>query len=316
MEVMYLSGYTEQEKLFIARRYLLPRRLKEAGLRDDQLVVPDEVLAYIIARYTREAGVRELERMLGRMARRVVRRIAEGQTQSVTVRIEDLQDLLGDERFFPEEARADIPPGVAMGLAWTPMGGEILYIEAALLPHGGGLRLTGNLGEVMRESAQAAQTYIWAHADKLGIDPETFKSSGVHIHAPAGAIPKDGPSAGVAIVTALASLYRNVPARKDTAMTGEITVTGLVLPVGGIKEKVLAAHRAGVRRVIIPRENERDLRRVPDSVRNEMEFVLVSDIGEVLAAAIGDNVVRSPRPGPAPRDGAAQPDRVAARGGA
>ncbi len=298
MEVLRLSGYSHEEKLFIAKKYLLPRRVKEAGLGEGRLVVPDEVLMRVIARYTREAGVRELERVLGRIARRVAKRFAEqaetgggGEAEPVVVRVEDLQDLVGDERFFPEEARPELRPGVAAGLAWTPMGGEILYIEAALLPQaggGGGLRITGSLGEVMRESAQAAQAYIWSHASELGLDVRVLKENGVHVHVPAGAVPKDGPSAGVAMVAAMASLYVGVPLRKDTAMTGEITLTGLVLPVGGIKEKVLAAHRAGLSRVILPRENERDLRHVPKQVREELEFILVKEIGEVLRAALVD----------------------------
>lgn len=304
MEVLRLSGYSHEEKLFIAKKYLLPRRVREAGLREGQLVVPDEVLLRVISRYTREAGVRELERVLGRIARRVARRFAEraegdggvaGGAESVVVRVEDLQDLVGDERFFPEEARPELQPGVAAGLAWTPMGGEILYVEAALLPQaggGGGLRITGSLGEVMRESAQAAQAYIWSHAGELGLDVRVLKENGVHLHVPAGAVPKDGPSAGVAMVAAMASLYAGVPVRKDTAMTGEITLTGLVLPVGGIKEKVLAAHRAGLSRVILPRENERDLRHVPEQVRGALEFILVSEIGEVLRAALVDGEKR------------------------
>jgi ATP-dependent Lon protease len=286
MEVLRLSGYSEEQKLQIARRYLLPRRLQEAGLAPEKLTLPDETVRRVISRYTREAGVRELERSLGRVARKVARRFAEGQTEPVTVGPEDLADLLGPERFRQEEARKELPPGVSTGLAYTEAGGEVLYIEASLLPDGKGLRLTGQLGSVMRESARAAQTWVWAHADLLGIDPELFRRAGVHIHVPAGAVPKDGPSAGVAMVTALASLYTNHPARSDTAMTGEITLSGLVFPIGGVKEKVLAARRAGIKRVLLPRDNEKDLRELPDEVRREMEFVLCERIDEVLAAAI------------------------------
>jgi ATP-dependent Lon protease len=292
MEVLRLSGYSEEEKVEIARRYLIPRQLTQTGLSPEQLTVPDETVKQIISRYTREAGVRELERGLGRLARKVARRFAEGQTQPVTVGPEDLSEMLGPERFRPERVRTQLLPGVATGLAWTEAGGEVLYIEASLLPDGRGLRLTGQLGDVMRESARAAQTYIWSHAEQLGIDPALFRHAGLHIHVPAGAVPKDGPSAGVAMVTALASLYTNRPTRTDTAMTGEITLSGLVFPVGGIKEKVLAARRAGIRRVILPRDNQKDLRELPEHVRAEMEFVLAEHIDDVLAAAL---------PGPARR---------------
>jgi len=212
--------------------------------------------------------------------------VGEGQTQSVTIRPEDLGDLLGPERFLPERTRQQLPAGVATGLAWTEAGGEVLYVEASLLPAGRGLRLTGQLGDVMRESARAAQSYVWANADHFGIEPHKFKSAGVHIHVPAGAVPKDGPSAGVAMVTALTSLYTGLPARGDTAMTGEITLSGLVLPIGGVKEKVLAARRAGMRRVILPRDNEKDLRELPENVRKELTFFFAERIDDVLSAAI------------------------------
>jgi ATP-dependent Lon protease len=286
MEVLRLAGYTPEEKREIARRYLIPRQLKEAGLTPEQLTILPEALDRIIHRYTREAGVRELERTLGRLARKVAVRFAEGHTEPVTVRAEDLPEMLGPERFFPEQARQELPPGVATGLAWTETGGEVLYVEAVLLPLGEGLRLTGQLGRVMRESAQAALSYIWSHAESLDISPKKLRRHGIHIHVPAGAVPKDGPSAGVAMAVALASLLTGLPARRDTAMTGEITLTGLVLPVGGIKEKVLAAHRAGIRRVILPRENHKDLRDIPEHVRREIEFVFVGQLQEALRAAI------------------------------
>ncbi len=241
MEVLRLAGYSEEEKFHIAERYLIPRRLAQAGLKPEQLSLPQETVRRIITRYTREAGVRELERMLGQLARKVARRFASGETQSVTIGPEDVSELLGPERFFLEQARQELPAGVSTGLAWTETGGDVLYIEAAQLPGTRRLRLTGQLGDVMRESARTAQSYVWSHAGHLGIDPTLFRSRGLHIHVPAGAIPKDGPSAGVAMVTALASLYTGVPVRTGTAMTGEVTLTGLVLPVGGIKEKVLAA---------------------------------------------------------------------------
>jgi ATP-dependent Lon protease len=286
MEILRLAGYSNEEKLEIARRYLLPRQLQRTGLTPGQLVVGDDTLRQIIARYTREAGVRQLEQTLGRLARKVAVRYAEGRDGDGTVRPEDLPALLGPERFSLERARQQMAPGVATGLAWTEAGGEVLYIEATLLPGGRQMRLTGQLGHVMRESAKAAQSYVWSHAAQLGIDPEQFRTSGVHIHVPAGAIPKDGPSAGVAMVTALASLYTHAPVRSDTAMTGEITLAGLVLPIGGVKEKVLAARRAGIRRVILPRDNAKDLPELPEEVRREIEFVFAERIEEVLAAAL------------------------------
>ncbi|HEY3321354.1 MAG TPA: endopeptidase La [Planctomycetota bacterium] len=287
MEILRLSGYAQEEKLVIARRYLVPRQVQAAGLSEEKLEIPDETLSLVIARYTREAGVRELERSLGRIGRKVARRVAEGHTEKVVVRPDDLPNLLGAERFFPERARKQLPAGVATGLAWTETGGEVLYIEGALLPDSKGhLRLTGQLGEVMRESAKAAQSYIWAHAEMLGIDRNQFKDSGVHIHVPSGAVPKDGPSAGVALATALVSLYRNSPTASNVAMTGEITLTGLVLPVGGIKEKVLAARRSGIYKVVIPKDNAKDIVELPEQIRKEMTFVLTERIDEVLAAAI------------------------------
>jgi ATP-dependent Lon protease len=288
MELLRLSGYSEEEKAHIARRYLLPRQLREAGLKPEQFVIPDETLHRLISRYTREAGVRELERALGRLARKIARRFAEGHTEPVTVGPEDLSELLGPERFFLERARQELPAGVATGLAWTETGGEVLYIEATLLPGSRGLRLTGQLGDIMKESARAAQSYIWSHAAALGIDAALFRRTGVHIHVPAGAVPKDGPSAGVAMVTALASVYTKLAARSDTAMTGEITLTGLVLPIGGVKEKVLAARRAGLHRVILPKANDKDLRELPEPVRHELEFIFAERIEEVLTAAIPD----------------------------
>jgi ATP-dependent Lon protease len=286
MELLRLSGYSAEEKLQIARRYLVPRQLKDAGLKEDQVIIPDETLLAVINRYTREAGVRHLERSIGQLARKVAVRHADNQSEKVTIRPEDLGEMLGNERYLMEQARKDQPPGVATGLAWTETGGEVLYIEAVELPGGRDLTLTGQLGEVMRESARAAQSYIWSRATDLGFSEEELRGNGVHIHVPAGAIPKDGPSAGVAMATALASMYSHHATRGDTAMTGEITLTGLVLPVGGIKEKMLAARRAGVRRVIIPVDNAKDLRELPDEVRREMEFVLAARIEDALAAAI------------------------------
>src|SRR5262249_47978902 len=207
MEVLRLSGYSQEEKVVIARRYLIPRRVSEAGLREDQLRIPDDTLQRLIAEYTREAGVRQLERTLGSLARKVARKVAEGSQEAIDLRPDDIGKWLGPERYLPERARREMPPGVATGLAWTESGGEVLYVEATLLPSGNALRITGSLGEVMRESAKAAQSYVWSHAETLGIAGALFRDSGVHVHVPAGAVPKDGPSAGVALVTALASLY-------------------------------------------------------------------------------------------------------------
>jgi len=286
MEVLRLPGYSEEEKLEIAKRYLIPKQLKETGLTAERCVLPDETVKRIISCYTREAGLRRLERAIGRVTRKVALRFAEGNTEPLTVTPEDLADMLGPEPFNQEEARRELPPGVATGLAWTESGGDVLYIEATLLPDGKGLTLTGQLGEVMQESVKAAQSYIWSHAADFDIDPKLFKTSGVHVHVPAGAIPKDGPSAGVTMATALTSLYANLPARNDVAMTGEITLTGLVLPIGGIKEKVLAARRAGIHNVILPKANVKDLRELPEEVRKEMEFHPAERIQDVLRVAI------------------------------
>ena len=289
MEIIRVQGYSEREKAEIARRYLWPRRLKEAGLDASQALLSDEVLNLVITRYTREAGVRQLEQMLGRLTRKVALAFAElpeGQERTaVAIQPAQLSEWLGSERFMPEEARKHLPPGVATGLAWTPTGGDVLYIETTLLPGSHELTLTGQLGDVMQESARAARSYLWSHAEGMGLDISRFKRNGVHIHVPSGAIPKDGPSAGITMATALASSYEGKAVRSDTAMTGEISLSGLVLPVGGIKEKVLAAHRAGIKRVILPKANEKDLKDVPQEVREDMTFILVERIEEVLPAA-------------------------------
>lgn len=294
MEIIRVQGYSEREKAEIARRYLWPRRLKEAGLATEQVQLPDEVLDQIISRYTREAGVRQLEQMLGRLTRKVALTFAElpqgEDRQSVTVDVNKLPDWLGSERFMPEEARKNIPVGVATGLAWTPTGGDVLYIETTLLPGSHEVSLTGQLGDVMQESARAARSYLWSHAESMGLDISRFKRNGLHIHVPSGAIPKDGPSAGITMATALASSYVGKPVRSDTAMTGEISLSGLVLPVGGIKEKVLAAHRAGIRRIILPKANEKDLKDVPQEVRDDMTFIPVERIEEVLPRAFDHDI--------------------------
>lgn len=295
MEIIRLSGYTEEEKLHIAIRYLIPRQIKESGLRLEQLTFTDEAIQGIISRYTREAGVRQLERTVGSIARKVALKVAQGKGDVFTVSPEELEEYLGHEMFFHEMARKELPVGVATGLAVTEMGGEVLFVEATLLQGGKGLTLTGQLGEVMQESAKAALSYLWSHSAELGVDcADKFGNSGVHIHVPAGATPKDGPSAGVAIVSALASLCSGQPVRSDTAMTGEITLSGLVFPVGGIKGKVLAARRSGMRRVVLPKKNEPDLKDIPEEVLRDLEIVFVDRVNELLPQTL----VSSDEPGP------------------
>lgn len=294
MEVLRLSGYTEGEKEHIARRYLLPRQLSETGLTPEDLSLDDATLQEVIGRYTREAGVRQLERALGRLARKVALRKAT-EDQPVTVAVGDLKEMLGKERHRPEQARKGVEPGVVAGMAWTEAGGDVLYVEALVMEPGAehGVTITGQLGDVMQESARAARSWVLSRADRLGIPPERRKHS-VHVHVPAGAVPKDGPSAGVTMATALASAYSGVPVRTDTAMTGEITLTGLVLPVGGIKEKVLAAARAGMTRIVLPRENEVDLDDIPQEVRDRLEVLLADRIEDVLDAAVPGLAVLPP----------------------
>jgi ATP-dependent Lon protease len=308
MEIIALAGYSDQEKLHIARQYLVPRQTRENGLQEGQLEITDDALMLIAARYTREAGVRQLERTVGRVARKAALKIAQGEADHLRVDAGDVKDLLGAPRFYPEEARKDMPTGVSTGMAWTEAGGQLLFIEATLLPGSSGLTLTGQLGEVMQESARAARSYLWSHASEFGIDPQMFKNYGVHVHVPAGAIPKDGPSAGVAITSAFASLMTGRRVRNDTAMTGEITLAGLVFPVGGIKEKVLAAHRAGIRRVVLPARNEPDTEDIPEDVRHELEFVYASRISEALEQTLEKLVAQPPPPpDPSSEEGRAQP---------
>ncbi|HET6975059.1 MAG TPA: endopeptidase La [Pyrinomonadaceae bacterium] len=299
MEIIRLAGYSDREKLEIARRYLIPRQTTENGLNNAQLKITDDAVELMATRYTREAGVRQMERTVGSIARKVALKIAQGQAESVTISAADLREYLGAPQFYPEQARKELPAGVATGMAWTEMGGEVLFIEATLLPGGRGLTITGQLGEVMQESARAAQSYLWSHATEFGIEPDIFKNFGVHLHVPAGAIPKDGPSAGVTITSALASLYTGRRVRPDTAMTGEITLSGLVFPIGGVKEKVLAAHRAGIRRIILPSRNEADVDDIPEDVRKELQIVFVSGIAEVLDAAL-EVLVANPPPTTSP----------------
>jgi len=297
MEIIRLAGYSDREKLEIARRYLIPRQTTENGLNSAQLKINDDAIELIASRYTREAGVRQMERNIGSIARKVALKIAQAQAETVTVTANEVREYLGAPQFYPEQARKELPAGVATGMAWTEMGGEVLFIEATLLPGGRGLTITGQLGEVMQESARAAQSYLWSHAAEFGIDPNIFKEFGVHLHVPAGAIPKDGPSAGVTITSALASLYTGRRVRPDTAMTGEITLSGLVFPIGGVKEKVLAAHRAGIRRIILPSRNEADVDDIPEDVKKELQIIFVSGIAEVVDAAL-EVLVANPPPQP------------------
>jgi len=286
MEMVEFSGYTEQEKLEIAKRYLLPRQREESGLSEDQLEVSDAAIERVISAYTREAGVRQLERELGRLARKAARKIAANESERVVIDEADVQPLIGRPRVHPERAAVEDAVGVATGMYYTPMGGDIMFVEASVSPGKDALILTGQLGDVMKESARAALTYARTHHDALGIPEERLKDVEVHIHVPAGAVPKDGPSAGVTMATALVSALSGRPARHDVAMTGEVTLTGRVLPIGGVKEKVLGAYRAGIRNIILPRDNEPDLEDLPEEVRNEMQFHLVSSLGEVLALSL------------------------------
>ncbi len=281
MEVIELPGYTEDEKVEIARRYLVRRQREAAGLTEQQFSVTDQALHRIVAEYTREAGVRSLDRLIGTVVRNVAVRIAEGTIESATVDADDLQEPLGPPRFENEVAMRTSVPGVATGLAWTPVGGDILFIEASQSPGNGKLILTGQLGEVMKESAQAALSLVKARAAEWGIDPEQVSKSDIHVHVPAGAIPKDGPSAGTAMFTALLSLLTDRCVREDVAMTGEITLRGLVLPVGGIKEKVLAAHRAGIHTVLLPARNRKDWDEIPENAREQLDFHWIERVEEL-----------------------------------
>ena len=287
MEVLELSGYTDEEKIRIAEQYLIPKQRTAHGLRLEELSIEVEALRQIIRGYTREAGVRSLDRQIASVARKIARQIAEGQMASTRVTPEIVGEFLGRPRFFDEVAERTTRPGVATGLAWTSAGGDVLFVEATMMSSkGDDLVLTGMLGDVMRESAQTAVSYVRSHAAALGVDPGIFEGQRVHIHVPAGAIPKDGPSAGITMMVAVASLATGRPVRGDMAMTGEITLRGKVLPVGGIKEKVLAAHRAGIKRVLLPRRNERDVEDVPEDVRRDLGLVFVDAAEDVLEHAL------------------------------
>jgi ATP-dependent Lon protease len=288
MEIISLSGYTADEKLQIARRYLVRRQLEANGLKPGQVEISDAALREIIQRYTREAGVRGLERQIGQVLRHAAVRIADGETGPISIGVDDLVTVLGPAQFENELAMRTSVPGVATGLGWTPVGGDILFIEATRTPGNRRLILTGQLGEVMRESAQAALSVVKNRAADFGIDESLFEKSDIHVHVPAGAIPKDGPSAGVAMFMALVSLMSERTVRHDTAMTGEISLRGLVLPVGGIKEKVVAAARAGIKRVLLPARNRKDYEDIPDDVRRTMEFTWLDNVDEAVAAALDE----------------------------
>jgi ATP-dependent Lon protease len=294
MEIISLAGYTEEEKLEIARRYLVRRQLTANGLKAEQAEIEADALRLIIKGYTREAGVRNLEREIGKAFRHVAVQIADGSTDRVVLTVQEITTILGQPRFESEIAMRTSIPGVATGLAWTPVGGDILFIEASRTPGRGSLILTGQLGEVMRESVQAALTLVKGHTTELGIDPAIFEKSDIHVHVPAGATPKDGPSAGVAMFTALTSLLTNRTVRSDTAMTGEISLRGLVLPVGGIKEKVVAAAAAGLTRVMLPARNRRDYDEIPLGARNKLEFIWLERVDDAIAAALESAAAKAP----------------------
>jgi ATP-dependent Lon protease len=279
MDVIQLSGYTEEEKVGIARKYLVPKQLDAHGLSAEQVTISENTLRVIIREYTREAGVRNLERRIADLLRKAAREIAEGRTEKIAIDTRKARAWLGPRR-FPAD------PGVATGLAYTPVGGDVLFIEATAYPGKGRLTITGQLGDVMRESAQAALSWVRSHTSELGVPENWFTEHDVHIHVPSGAVPKDGPSAGVTIATAIVSLVRGEPVAEDVGMTGEITLTGQVLPIGGLKEKALAAQRADIHRLIIPRRNEPDIDDVPANLRKSMKFVLVDNADEVLDAAL------------------------------
>ncbi|PYO15530.1 MAG: endopeptidase La [Gemmatimonadetes bacterium] len=286
LETVTFAGYTEREKLEIAKRYLVPRQVRANGLAPEQLTVTDAALSEIITSYTREAGVRQLEREIGKLARKVARKVAVSEVERLTVDAREINDLIGRPKVHPERKAGEDQIGVATGMYYTPVGGDIMFVEASVMQGKGELVLTGQLGDVMKESARAALTYAKSHADQLGIPDEALTETDVHIHVPAGAIPKDGPSAGVTMATALVSALSRRPARHDLAMTGEITLRGRVLPIGGVKEKVLGAVRAGIRTIVLPKENARDLEDLPADVRQSLEVHLVEELGEVLSLAL------------------------------
>jgi len=286
MEIIELSGYTTEERLGIAKNFLIPRQLKEHGITEKHVRITDEAIQQIISQYTREAGVRNLEREIANIFRKVAKKIAEGKTQRYLVTPKNLHKYLGIPKYLPEAEQEKDEVGVATGLAWTETGGDIMYVEATIMKGKGNLTLTGHLGDVMKESAQAALSYVRAKSKELSIDGDSFSKNDIHIHVPAGAIPKDGPSAGITMATALASVFTSTPINKEVAMTGEVTLRGRVLPVGGLKEKILAARRAGIKTVILPARNKKDLEDVPKNVRSDLNFIFVNTMDDVLGVAL------------------------------
>jgi len=305
MDVIQLSGYTEDEKLAIARRYLVPKQLEAHGLGDEQAAIAEETLRVVVREYTREAGVRGLERRIADLLRKAAREVAEGRTEKIEIDAEQARAWLGPRRFPSDPRKRTADPGVATGLAYTPVGGDVLFIEATAYPGSGKLTITGQLGDVMRESAQAALSWVRSHADELALPENWFADHDVHIHVPAGAVPKDGPSAGITIATAIASLVRGEPVAEDVGMTGEITLTGQVLPIGGIREKVLAAQRYGLKRLVVPRDNEPDLEELPQEARDELDFILADTIEDVFAVAFSAPGHAFPQAAPGPERQAA-----------
>ena len=282
MEVLELPGYTEEEKLMISKQFIIPKEMAEHGLNQDWIEFEDDAVKIVIRSYTRESGVRNLEREIATICRAVAKNVAEGDTEKKIITAESIHGYLGPIKFFSEIAERTKYSGVATGLAWTPTGGDILFIESTKMRGKGGLSLTGQLGDVMKESAQAALSYIRSKSTEYQIAEDFFEKNDIHIHVPQGAIPKDGPSAGVTMLVSLVSLFTDKPVRNDVAMTGEITLRGLVLPVGGIKQKVLAARRAGIRNVILPKLNEKDLEEVPESVKENMQFIFIEKMDEAI----------------------------------
>ena len=286
MEVLELSGYTEEEKLEIARRYLVPKQISEHGLTSSKLYIDKGAVRSVIGHYTREAGLRNLEREIGTISRKVARKFAQGRKRRVRVQEKHLAEYLGPERFHHETAEASHEVGVVAGLAWTPVGGDVLFVEGSAMPGKGNMKLTGQMGDVMKESVEAAMTYVRSRWQELGLDEGFAQDQDLHIHVPAGAIPKDGPSAGITMATVLASVFTGRPVRKDVAMTGEITLRGKVLPIGGVRDKVLAAHRAGIRTVILPADNRVDAEEIPETVRKELKLVFVDHVDKVIDLAL------------------------------
>ncbi|MGH7433739.1 MAG: endopeptidase La, partial [Candidatus Methylomirabilales bacterium] len=296
MEIIEIPGYTEEEKLGIARRYLIPRQLKEHGITDKHFRLAEPTLRQIVSHYTREAGVRNLEREIANVMRKVAKKVAEGKVQCYTITPANLQSYLGVPKFLPEAEQEKDEIGVATGLAWTEAGGDVLYIEATVMKGKGQLTLTGHLGDVMKESAQAALSYVRSREKLLGINPDVFSKNDLHVHVPAGAIPKDGPSAGITMATALASSLSNIPVRRDVAMTGEITLRGRVLPIGGLKEKILAAKRAKLSTVILPKRNKKDLEEIPKHLLRGIQLVFAETMDDVIKASLRQAPAQQSKP--------------------